>query len=213
MTGQRAIAVLVTVLVIFLSTAKSVFAMGFHPGLRLNSFSIKTPTAYEKSSSDLWITTQSNNRFKYQITNNFNNEKMLKLKSLRSGNRYTLYKSSLVKEFSQLDVSPDGKSIVFAVKINQDDGFINEVHILNFNKETGFILSDGIVHNNNDDDQLTGINFDQTNIILEFKDNHGNKTQNERSWVLQEFSTGKVPIMVATDVAARGLGKHILFIV
>jgi len=36
---------------------------------------------------------------------------------------------------------------------------------------------------------------------------HGDKSQQERDWVLKEFRTGKAPIMVATDVAARGLGK------
>ncbi|KAK8214450.1 P-loop containing nucleoside triphosphate hydrolase protein [Phyllosticta capitalensis] len=35
---------------------------------------------------------------------------------------------------------------------------------------------------------------------------HGDKQQNERDWVLNEFRTGKSPIMVATDVASRGIG-------
>lgn len=35
---------------------------------------------------------------------------------------------------------------------------------------------------------------------------HGDKDQNERDWVLREFRSGKSPIMVATDVAARGIG-------
>ena len=35
---------------------------------------------------------------------------------------------------------------------------------------------------------------------------HGDKTQSERDWVLAEFKNGKNPIMIATDVAARGLG-------
>jgi len=34
---------------------------------------------------------------------------------------------------------------------------------------------------------------------------HGDKEQRERDWVLQEFRSGKAPILVATDVAARGL--------
>ncbi|KAF9167861.1 ATP-dependent RNA helicase dbp2 [Actinomortierella ambigua] len=34
---------------------------------------------------------------------------------------------------------------------------------------------------------------------------HGDKAQNERDWVLNEFKTGKSPIMVATDVASRGI--------
>lgn len=37
---------------------------------------------------------------------------------------------------------------------------------------------------------------------------HGDKAQNERDWVLNEFKTGKSPIMVATDVASRGIGKY-----
>jgi len=34
---------------------------------------------------------------------------------------------------------------------------------------------------------------------------HGDKSQNERDWVLQEFRANRAPILVATDVAARGL--------
>jgi len=34
---------------------------------------------------------------------------------------------------------------------------------------------------------------------------HGDKEQKERDWVLQEFRNGRAPILVATDVAARGL--------
>lgn len=36
---------------------------------------------------------------------------------------------------------------------------------------------------------------------------HGDKSQQERDFVLSEFRTGKSQILVATDVAARGLGK------
>uniref|UniRef100_A0A8C2WIF6 RNA helicase n=1 Tax=Cyclopterus lumpus TaxID=8103 RepID=A0A8C2WIF6_CYCLU len=35
---------------------------------------------------------------------------------------------------------------------------------------------------------------------------HGDKSQPERDWVLVEFRSGKAPILVATDVASRGLG-------
>jgi len=34
---------------------------------------------------------------------------------------------------------------------------------------------------------------------------HGDKEQNERDWVLAEFRSGKTPLLIATDVAARGL--------
>lgn len=37
---------------------------------------------------------------------------------------------------------------------------------------------------------------------------HGDKEQSERDWVLRSFKEGKSPIMVATDVAARGIGKY-----
>lgn len=39
---------------------------------------------------------------------------------------------------------------------------------------------------------------------------HGDKAQPERDWVLNEFRSGKAPILVATDVAARGLGKCLM---
>lgn len=34
---------------------------------------------------------------------------------------------------------------------------------------------------------------------------HGDKSQGERDWVLAQFRSGKSPVLVATDVAARGL--------
>ncbi|KAL2936260.1 DEAD-box ATP-dependent RNA helicase 30 [Bienertia sinuspersici] len=34
---------------------------------------------------------------------------------------------------------------------------------------------------------------------------HGDKDQSERDWVLSEFKSGRSPVMIATDVAARGL--------
>ncbi|KJR88400.1 ATP-dependent RNA helicase DDX5/DBP2 [Sporothrix schenckii 1099-18] len=37
---------------------------------------------------------------------------------------------------------------------------------------------------------------------------HGDKQQNERDWVLDQFKTGKSPVMVATDVASRGIGMY-----
>ncbi|KAH7037794.1 P-loop containing nucleoside triphosphate hydrolase protein [Microdochium trichocladiopsis] len=37
---------------------------------------------------------------------------------------------------------------------------------------------------------------------------HGDKQQNERDWVLDQFKTGKSPVMVATDVASRGIGMN-----
>ena len=43
---------------------------------------------------------------------------------------------------------------------------------------------------------------------------HGDKKQEERDWVLKEFREGRNPILVATDVAARGLDvkdiKHVI---
>jgi ATP-dependent RNA helicase DDX5/DBP2 len=39
---------------------------------------------------------------------------------------------------------------------------------------------------------------------------HGDKAQGERDWVLNEFKTGKAPVMVATDVASRGIGMYSL---
>ena len=37
---------------------------------------------------------------------------------------------------------------------------------------------------------------------------HGDKAQQERDWVLNEFRSGKTSILIATDVASRGLGKY-----
>tara|TARA_R110002050_G_scaffold170404_1_gene302226 strand:+ start:1212 stop:1499 length:288 start_codon:yes stop_codon:yes gene_type:complete len=39
---------------------------------------------------------------------------------------------------------------------------------------------------------------------------HGDKDQKERDWVLAEFKAGRNPIMIATDVASRGIGNFIL---
>ncbi|KAL4240849.1 putative ATP-dependent RNA helicase ddx17 [Mactra antiquata] len=35
---------------------------------------------------------------------------------------------------------------------------------------------------------------------------HGDKSQPERDWVLSEFKNSRVPLLIATDVASRGLG-------
>lgn len=43
-------------------------------------------------------------------------------------------------------------------------------------------------------------------LILTDEAIHGDKQQNERDWVLNEFKNGKSPVMVATDVASRGIG-------
>lgn len=40
---------------------------------------------------------------------------------------------------------------------------------------------------------------------------HGDKQQQERDWVLAEFKSGRSPIMLATDVASRGLGMYRFF--
>ena len=39
---------------------------------------------------------------------------------------------------------------------------------------------------------------------------HGNKTQNSRQAALKQFKTGKVKVLVATDIAARGIDIHML---
>ena len=42
---------------------------------------------------------------------------------------------------------------------------------------------------------------------------HGDKGQAERDWVMAEFRTGRAPVMIATDVAARGIDvKDISFV-
>lgn len=38
---------------------------------------------------------------------------------------------------------------------------------------------------------------------------HGDKEQRERDWVLGEFRAGRSPILIATDVASRGLGMFL----
>ena len=35
---------------------------------------------------------------------------------------------------------------------------------------------------------------------------HGNKQQEQREWVLNQFRTGKQRVLVATDLASRGIG-------
>ena len=39
---------------------------------------------------------------------------------------------------------------------------------------------------------------------------HGDKEQRERDWVLAEFKAGRSPILIATDVASRGLGMYLI---
>jgi ATP-dependent RNA helicase DDX5/DBP2 len=40
---------------------------------------------------------------------------------------------------------------------------------------------------------------------------HGDKSQQERDFVLREFRNGKSCILIATDVAARGLGRFLIW--
>jgi ATP-dependent RNA helicase DDX5/DBP2 len=43
---------------------------------------------------------------------------------------------------------------------------------------------------------------------------HGDKSQQERDWVLKEFKEGTANLLIATDVAARGLDvKNIQYVV
>ncbi|SBT43243.1 ATP-dependent RNA helicase DDX5, putative (DDX5) [Plasmodium ovale wallikeri] len=43
---------------------------------------------------------------------------------------------------------------------------------------------------------------------------HGDKKQDERRWVLNDFKTGKSPILIATDVASRGLDiKNVKYVI
>lgn len=43
---------------------------------------------------------------------------------------------------------------------------------------------------------------------------HGDKSQGERDWVLNQFRSGKSSVLIATDVAARGLDiKDIRFVI
>lgn len=43
---------------------------------------------------------------------------------------------------------------------------------------------------------------------------HGDKSQNERDWVIREFRSGKSPILIATDIASRGLDiKDVKFVI
>jgi ATP-dependent RNA helicase DDX5/DBP2 len=43
---------------------------------------------------------------------------------------------------------------------------------------------------------------------------HGDKSQQERDWVIGEFKSGKSPLMIATDVASRGLDvKEIRYVI
>ena len=37
---------------------------------------------------------------------------------------------------------------------------------------------------------------------------HGDKSQSERDHVLKRFRSGRIPILIATDVASRGLGTY-----
>ncbi|EEB98466.1 hypothetical protein MPER_02016, partial [Moniliophthora perniciosa FA553] len=39
---------------------------------------------------------------------------------------------------------------------------------------------------------------------------HGDKEQRERDWVLGEFKASRSPILIATDVASRGLGTFFI---
>ena len=45
-------------------------------------------------------------------------------------------------------------------------------------------------------------------VYIIFSAIHGDKSQSERDHVLRSFREGRTPILVATDVASRGLGMY-----
>lgn len=40
---------------------------------------------------------------------------------------------------------------------------------------------------------------------------HGDKKQADRDYIMKEFKSGRTSVLIATDVAARGLGKSLIF--
>lgn len=58
------------------------------------------------------------------------------------------------------------------------------------------------VHNNTYVDELTK---QQLNHLLLLVEIHGDRSQSQREMALSDFRSGKAQVMVATDVAARGL--------
>jgi len=103
-------------------------------------------------------------------------------------------------------------------------GSVNELNAADEITQNLILLNDG----SEKDDRLLGLlrNFQRTDLVLIFaarkrgcdfvanmlqrcgfkaKAIHSDKSQDQRESILDEFRTGRVPIMVATDVASRGL--------
>lgn len=128
----------------------------------------------KESNLDDWIKAPSNQEFAFRELK-LAHDQVLQLKSLRTGNIYDIYRSSLVDNFSKIkDVSPDGHTVIFEVANKVVDGNINQTHILAFNREYGLTLADGIIHKTNNDRRLLSIEFDQNqHVNLIYADNKG----------------------------------------
>ena len=115
--------------------------------------------------------------------------------------------NSLIKEFANSPVTVSVKTSVTSDNVNQDivkyssteDKIKKLYEILEDNKNDKVLIFDDTKrHCNQLFKKLTQRRFKAAVI-------HGNKSQNQRQKALNNFKQGKIRILVATDVAARGI--------
>ncbi len=125
-----------------------------------------------------WVKAASNPEFAFRNIE-IDHQRVLQLKSLHSGNVYDLYKSALVESFSKaIDISPDGRTIVFGVTSKVTDGFIDQTHVVAFNHQNNLSLSDGITHQTNQGRKLIAIRFHQNQFVdLSYADGKSKSTE------------------------------------
>ncbi len=123
----------------------SAFASSINPNLNLEKLLLSSLP--QNTTGDFaWLPLPSNNNFSYRFYTNLEGEKILELKNLKSNHAYTLHKSKLTLGHTIPEISPDGHYIVYAIKTQVDNGFIEIVHLLTYNKNSDNIFSDGLVH-------------------------------------------------------------------
>jgi ATP-dependent RNA helicase RhlE len=111
--------------------------------------------------------------------------------------------SSLLRQPVRIEVTPVSST---AEKIDQSVYFVNKrnklsllLHLLEEKKISRTLVFTRTKHG------ADRISKDLKKLKVNCAAIHGNKSQNERQYALNQFKSGKVKVLVATDIASRGI--------
>lgn len=185
-TGQREgmrigkIAVSISILAILKVLAitgapvKAVSISDYSPGPRKQ--------VIEKNNSN-WTLAKSNKNFAFsEIEDPITKSFTLKLKDLKTGHIRDLIKSSAISALGKIrDVAPNGRTVIFETKIEEDGEYINQTFLLNTNGQKFFLLSDGISRKAEHTVDLEKISFVDQKVDLFYR--RGDRLELEKKTV------------------------------